>query len=41
MKLSIDDSKRNKSTLIPDAFRYMRNQILNTTVYWKYENPTW
>ncbi|CAF1223506.1 unnamed protein product [Rotaria sordida] len=36
--LSIVESKRNKPTLLLDAFRYTRDKIFNTTIYWKCEN---
>ncbi|CAM4988812.1 unnamed protein product [Rotaria socialis] len=36
--LSIVESKRNKRTLLLDAFRYTQDKIFNTTIYWKCEN---
>ena len=35
--LSIVESKRKKPTLLLDNFRYTRDKIVHTTIYWKCE----
>ena len=36
--LSIVESKRKKSTLLLDGFRYTQDKVFNTTIYWKRGN---
>ena len=36
--LSIVESKRNKPMSLLDTFRYTRDKVLSTIIYWKCEN---